>query len=121
MRTVLALFLMTASVQAQSLPDEWLATPRHVLPPEKYDHPYKGELTIVRANSLAAIRSFCPRLAFQTNLLGCAYLNGAQCTVVMRDDAAIKAAGWEPEIVRRHEIGHCNGWPPSHPKARLAP
>jgi hypothetical protein len=36
----------------------------------------------------------------------------------MLGDELIKAAEWTAEIVRRHEIGHCNGFPSDHRGAR---
>jgi hypothetical protein len=27
--------------------------------------------------------------------------------------------GWTYEVIHRHEIGHCNGWPGSHAGARV--
>ena len=27
-------------------------------------------------------------------------------------------SGYTSEIVVRHEIGHCNGWPPDHPQGK---
>ena len=41
-------------------------------------------------------------------------LLGAQCVVYLRDNAEIRRQGWTRQIVLRHEIGHCNGWPGDH-------
>jgi hypothetical protein len=40
------------------------------------------------------------------------------CWIVLSSDDVIKAAGWTPEVVLRHERGHCNGWPKDHAGAR---
>ena len=40
------------------------------------------------------------------------------CTIHIVDDKVIRAAGYEPDVIRRHEIGHCNGWPADHRGAR---
>jgi hypothetical protein len=32
--------------------------------------------------------------------------------------AIVRAAGHDPDIILRHEIGHCNGWGPNHEGAR---
>jgi hypothetical protein len=34
-----------------------------------------------------------------------------------RPKEIVRAAGYIPAIVLRHEIGHCNGWPKEHPGA----
>jgi hypothetical protein len=41
-------------------------------------------------------------------------VNASERTIVLATDEIIKAAGWTSEIVRRHEFGHCNGWPADH-------
>jgi hypothetical protein len=49
--------------------------------------------------------------------------NPAPQTYIFKGCTKIIASGWgceiwriEDGIVRRHEIGHCNGWPASHPR-----
>jgi hypothetical protein len=50
--------------------------------------------------------------------LGCSYRWPTRCAVFLADDRIVRAAGHNPDIVLRHEIGHCNGWGPSHEGAR---
>jgi hypothetical protein len=33
-----------------------------------------------------------------------------KCTVWIMTDEELRKAGWDYNIVLRHEIGHCNGW-----------
>jgi hypothetical protein len=40
---------------------------------------------------------------------------------MLADRALLKARGREYYEIRRHEEGHCNGWPQSHPNARHVP
>jgi hypothetical protein len=97
------------------------AEPLYVLPPMEYDHPYGGELTIHLAKDQAEVRATCPNSKFPPiGALGCALLhpNGKQCWIVLAPDADIVAVGHTTEIVKRHEIGHCNGWPADHAGAR---
>jgi hypothetical protein len=111
----LALAITTAHAQEHAI-----IRPQHVLPPLQYDGPYKGLLTTVIAKDRAQVRAFCPRTAFPGHALACAYPRETECLIIMPTDAVLEAAGWTADIVLRHEIGHCNGWPAGHPNARRA-
>jgi hypothetical protein len=37
----------------------------------------------------------------------------------MAPDDVITKAGFPPELIKRHEIAHCNGWPGDHRDARV--
>jgi hypothetical protein len=91
---------------------------QNVIPPVEYDHPYKGKLTIERSTSQSEIRLNCPYSAFRYHL-GCAKPTAeGGCYILMADDDTIRKAGWLPEIVLRHEMGQCDGWPGDHRGAR---
>ena len=95
-------------------------TPEHIaylrkqnlLPPEEFDHEYKGELKIERGTQ-ADLRKACPG-SFNPgwNAIGCTKLafGGAVCTIYMLNEQGLQALGWDVEIVLRHERAHCNGW-----------
>lgn len=88
------------------------------LPPVEYDHPYTGVLVTTVATTLKGVRDLCPLPA----VYGCAFrMHSGGCLIVLAPDKDIREAGWTTELVRRHEIGHCNGWPSNHPGARLLP
>jgi hypothetical protein len=94
------------------------AQAQNVIPPAEYDHPYKGEVKIWRSASQDEIKSKCPPSAFPYHL-GCGGpRSSGECHILMADDETIRKHGWTPEIVLRHEIGHCNGWPVDHKGAR---
>jgi hypothetical protein len=94
------------------------ARAQNVIPPVEYDHPYTGKLTIFRSSSQAEIKAKCPPSSFPYHL-GCGGPKaGGECHILMADDETIRKHGWTPEIVLRHEIGHCNGWPANHKGAR---
>jgi hypothetical protein len=100
----LALALIVTPAAAQTL--------MGVLPPVEYDHPFAGELTVFRAKDQAQVRAMCPDSKFPPiGALGCSILQpgGKQCRVILAPDADIVATGYTTEIVKRHEIGHCNG------------
>ena len=61
----------------------------------------------------------CPNTpAFGYPRLGCNYRFPSQCVIFLADDKIIRAAGHDPDIVLRHETGHCNGWPANHEGGR---
>jgi hypothetical protein len=89
-------------------------------PPAKYVKPYKGKLILhnVDERTLSAW-SRCTPFAY-----ACAFMHElpGKCTVWMPAIGTVFSGG---EVVTaaaykrllRHEMGHCNGWPPSHPKS----
>jgi hypothetical protein len=82
-------------------------------PPPQYAGPYRGKLTVVvlpQAEATARCRAMG---AASLTVRACAWRRPGQCIVVLPRIAgditpAIQAA------VRRHELGHCNGWPNDH-------
>jgi hypothetical protein len=47
--------------------------------------------------------------------LGCNYkLQQEGCLVIVVADKVIMSYGLDPDVVYRHEIGHCNGWGADH-------
>jgi hypothetical protein len=90
-----------------------------VLPPPEYGHPYKGTLVVRTMGSTDEVRQICKgespfRCAFRS-------VDGNACTVILAPAAATEARGFTVEIVKRHEIGHCIGWPNNHAGARQWP
>jgi len=85
-----------------------------VLPPPEYDKPFPGKLQEIRVPP-ETMRAICPKTALPLTL-ACTYPTHDQreCLIIMVSDEIIRAAGWSPEIVRRHEVGHCNGFPSDH-------
>ena len=101
---------------------EWLRSKNH-LPPEEFDHEYKGQLTVIRGTQ-DDLRAACAG-AFKPgySAIGCAkrrfdgaFFDADACTVYIVNDAALRSLNWDYEVVLRHERAHCNGWhhePPS--------
>ena len=81
-------------------------------PPKRFDHPFKGKLTLYRLPQKEVVRvcQNMPGASLQQH--GCSELKGNHCTVVIVDKTYMGAT---PKSVLRHELGHCNGWPASHP------
>ena len=90
-----------------------------LLPPEEFDHPYKGPVVIQAVRSQAEVREFCPGMNFNLGIaLGCSKVIVDTCLIVKVPDSDIRAAGHDPDVFMRHEMGHCNGWPATHRGAR---
>jgi hypothetical protein len=92
----------------------------HFDPPAVFDpleHPYTGDLTIIKT-SMQHVKEICP--VFQPGIppLACATHDPGWCRITIARDEDIKAVGWDPNRVLRHELAHCNGWPGDHPGAR---
>jgi hypothetical protein len=76
------------------------------LPPKRFDHPYKGHLTVKYLGKLAMWWQCYGSIA-------CAYHDGpGRCTIYL-PNFKTRDPAW---MIRRHEIGHCNGWPAHHPR-----
>jgi hypothetical protein len=103
------LLLATTSAQAQ-----YYSRNQPVLPPVEYDHPYTGDLTVSIVSQEEIARQ-CPNAKAR---LGCNRRWPDECLVWIAPDDVIEALGLTREVVLRHEIGHCNGWPSDHPGMR---
>jgi hypothetical protein len=96
------------------------AAPRErLVPPPEFDHPYKGDLTIVDALDQKQVRAKCPSAKFTLGVaLGCAHRGATYCWIYLAPKVDMKAAGFPRDLILRHEIAHCNGWPGDHRGAR---
>jgi hypothetical protein len=94
----------------------------HPLPPLEYDHAHQGPVVVFQATDQADMKIKCnrPDILAYVPVFGCSWAANAQhpCLIVVADDATITRWGWTRNIVLRHEIGHCNGWPQDHAGAR---
>jgi hypothetical protein len=80
-----------------------------ILPPPKFDKPFRGKLEIDRVQTEDDVRGKC-MVYFPRILLGCAEREGNTCYIVLASDELLHSYGLDPKIAMRHEIGHCNGW-----------
>jgi hypothetical protein len=91
-----------------------------LLPPPEYDHHYEGALKIVIVETFTELATFCGNVSS----VACARRldGGNRCLVYMIKEELLRArTGGTQEITLRHEIGHCNGWPGTHPDMRPLP
>jgi hypothetical protein len=105
---VIALLTLVSSAWAQ------------FLPPKAFDRPFDGRIVIQEARDRDEVLRLCPNMTFTMEPLGCSHrIPGIKlCTIVKVSDERIRAAGHDPAVFMRHEVGHCNGWPASHKGAR---
>ena len=118
MRLLLATALLALSAPAHA---QQLAP----APPAKYDHPFRGKLIVEWADRRdmaraceAAVRRHLPHVRVKSNPFAQV---GACAVPIVKDRCVIVLPRDLPEFIasaRRHEEGHCNGWPPHHPGAR---
>jgi hypothetical protein len=100
--------------------------PAYILPPAAYDHPYTaGQFWVTVVDSQADVRDKCESTRLLDVALACARQTHVKsdpsvkvCWIVIANADVINAAGYVYDIVLRHEIGHCNGWPADHPNAQ---
>jgi hypothetical protein len=108
-----ALAVLSASAaHAQSLPNPC------PLPPVEYDHPFRGTLILSEGHDQATMHELC-RAPFVISIPACIIeRTNDTCTIALADDKHFAATPDTRELIVRHEIGHCNGWPPDHRGAR---
>jgi hypothetical protein len=87
---------------------------RSTLPPVEYDKPYDGKLEEIVAKDYEEMRAFCNR-----SIACCKPCGGLIAVLsILRPMRLSGAHGLTTDILRRHEIAHCNGWPKDHPGTR---
>ena len=93
-----------------------------ILPPVEYDKPFAGTLIENTARTMQDMADWCA-LHPPREVLGCAFRfqnskdEEPRCRIFIAPASELKQRGLTVDAVRRHEIGHCNGWPGSHPRS----
>jgi hypothetical protein len=97
--------------------DEWmLRTNLHIaktFPPDKYDHPFAGDLYIISDLSPSEVEARC-----HPGSLACTIPHDTWCLIIHQRESDLIARGWTINLTMRHELGHCNGWDRDHTGAR---
>jgi hypothetical protein len=116
--SIAALFLATGAAHAQTVSE---AVKNFMLPPVEYDKPFGGKLEEVVVKSREEMDASCKHigLLLPNVPLGCGKLLAADhCVIYLARDEVNRSVGLTTDLVRRHEVGHCNGWPKEHPGGR---
>ena len=114
MRQILVVVLVFWTVAAYG------GEPMLILPPWEYDYYPDGGFVVFNANN----RSDLVRMCGEHDSLPSCYAgkgpgpNGRKCVIFMLPRDEIEALGYNYDALKRHEFGHCNGWPKSHIGAR---
>jgi len=91
-----------------------MALQERYLPPKEFDRPFDGVL-IIKHMIKADLQREC-RDGIKPGrgaALACTrrnYDGYGTCTIWTLTDDELEKAGWDPTIIRRHELGHCHGW-----------
>ena len=111
MALIRSLALLVTLMAGQALAEDIYAP---WLPPAQYDHPYEGpgEMRVIEA-PFYIVKSLCgvPQKQF---LYACAYATRYGCTIILPDPHNFAPRYYK--ALKRHERGHCNGWPRDHPR-----
>ena len=86
----------------------------YILPPVKYDHPFTGILTIHIAKDTKEVQAMCD---LPTPRVACGYVHTNWCRIIIVKDDVMRAMGWNPLHIWRHEHAHCHkpdGWSNKH-------
>jgi hypothetical protein len=113
MQKILALTICLWTVAAYGEP-----APQPILPPPEYDYYYPGGFVVFTVPTHSELVRMCGQEheAFPS----CSGKDAnATCVILMLQRDEIAALGYTYDAVKRHEFGHCNGWPKSHIGARV--
>jgi hypothetical protein len=116
MRKILALMICLWTVAAYGEPP----LPPPILPPPEYDYYYPGGFVVFTLPSHAELVRMCGEGHDPFPSCSGKDANGT-CVILALPRDEIAALGYTYDAVKRHEFGHCNGWPKNHPGARNAP
>jgi hypothetical protein len=79
-------------------------------PPARYNHPYDGPVD-ERVMSAAEVPALCMSMGTSPFAAACSVVGDGTCHIILPNDGQAPISTY-----RRHEIAHCNGWPPDHPR-----
>jgi hypothetical protein len=89
-----------------------------ILPPPEYDRPHLL-INWLDGPTHEELVAYCddPKARWLLQV-GCAKPDGHPCKIYLAREETITAAGLTLNLVKRHMIGRCNGWPDDHTGAR---
>lgn len=87
-----------------------------MLPPLTFDHAYAG-LVVEQMLSAMQVERACGLYVDSCMLVAPNFL-GDKCFIVLPKIGPGGVSARDQALLRRHEIGHCNGWGPDHAGGR---
>lgn len=115
----IAVLLASVALPAYAAPYVVVGKPRvtitryyNFLPPVEFDKPYTGTVWIRTLANEQEIKNLCKG----SSKTACAARtkSGEECHIFLLPKKQIISLAF----TLRHELGHCNGWPPDHPDKR---
>jgi hypothetical protein len=118
-----ALYLLAALRTPTACAATSAGSRERALPPVQYDYEFPAQWEELRGQDQEQMHRICPGAPKFAPALGCSFrgnIGTIKCLIILAPEKDIEAAGWTADIIRRHEMGHCNGWPADHSGARVS-
>ena len=114
---IAALILATGAAQAGGEPPL-----QAILPPPEYDYYPPGGFRVFTVPTHSELVRMCGQEHAPFPSCGGRDKNGV-CIILALPRLEMPAMGYDYDDVKRHEFGHCNGWPKDHAgmRSRLSP
>jgi hypothetical protein len=118
---VAALFLATGAAHTET--NVRYGDPQAILPPPEYDYYPPGGFRVLTVPTHSELVRVCGQVGQEHAPFpscGRRDKNGV-CIILALPRLEMPAMGYDYEDVKRHEFGHCNGWPKDHAGMRSRP
>lgn len=79
------------------------------LPPAEFDHAYAGSLTVIE-RAIGDVHAACFGKLGAPRIFACAFPLAERCVIMLPKVEEFVVSQQQQDRLRRHEIGHCNGW-----------
>ena len=112
---IAALILATGAAQAGGEPPL-----QAILPPPEYDYYPPGGFRVLTVPTRSELVRMCGQEHAPFPSCGGRDKNGV-CIILALPRLEMPAMGYDYDDVKRHEFGHCNGWPKDHAGMRSRP
>ena len=112
---IAALILATGAAQAGGEPPL-----QAILPPPEYDYYPPGGFRVFTVPTHSELVRMCGQEHAPFPSCGGRDKNGV-CIILALPRLEMPAMGYDYDDVKRHEFGHCNGWPKDHAGMRSRP
>ena len=115
---IAALFLATGVAHTELLGA--YGDPQAILPPPEYDYYPPGGFRVFTVPTHSELVRMCGQEHAPFPSCGGRDKNGV-CIILALPRLEMPAMGYDYDDVKRHEFGHCNGWPKDHAGMRSRP
>ena len=116
---IAALFLTTGTAHTETNLAAY-GDPQAILPPPEYDYYPPGGFRVFTVPTHSELVRMCGQEHAPFPSCGGRDKNGV-CIILALPRLEMPAMGYDYDDVKRHEFGHCNGWPKDHAGMRSRP